>query len=224
MLSNEHLAQAHRTISTWAFKRIVLHHLATGTPMSVVRMQDVEVHIMQAVMDGADLAGPIKGYSDDLLAWSGLTGITYGEVHRRLVKAVAETTYFAPSLSGLTMPAYDVMRFFKHDKLVDNQFVNKWSEEDRKELFDAAHSVLIIHNNPAVGDHYQRAMTYHRAGYLKLSSWNQADEVIQKAKALPHRLVLFSGSAGSKYIAPAIAEAGKVVIDVGLQMERWIPR
>lgn len=233
MLSEKHLDQAHRTISIWAFKQIVLHHLSIGKPLSVVRMQDVEVKIMQDVsnilrqdgdIDYASLDQTIQGYTDELLAWSGLTGITYGEVSRRLKLAVQTTTYFAPSLSGLSRSDYDLLKFFDHHHLVDNSFVSAWSAEDRQEIFDAAHSVLIIYGNPAVGDHYQRALTYHRAGFIKLTSWEQADEVIEKAKQMPHRLVLFAGSAGSKYIGPAIAESGKVVLDVGLQMERWIPR
>ena len=226
----EHLDQAHRTISTWAFKHIVLHHLKTGQPMSVVRMQDLEVKIMRDIANGVSLDSTLQGFSDDtkawadFLTWSGLTGITYREVSRRLQLAVDETKYFAPSLSGLTMPDFDLLPYFNHSRLVDNSFVSVWTEKDREELFDAAHSVLIIHGNQAVGDNYQRALTYHRAGYLKLSSWEQADNMIIEASRLPHRLVLFAGAAGAKYIGPAIAKAGKVVIDVGFQMERWIPR
>jgi hypothetical protein len=219
-----HLDQAHRTISTWAFKLIVLHHLSVGTSLSVIRMQDVEAKIMQDIADGASLSDTIQGYSDELIAWSGLTGITYGEVARRMKLAVETTDYFAPSLSGLIRPDYDLLKFFDHARLVDNGFAAAWSKEDRTEILDAAHTVLVIHGNTGVGDHFQRSLTYHRAGYLKLSNWDQAESVIEKARAMPHRLVLFAGSAGAKYIGPAIARGtGKVVIDVGVQMEKWLP-
>lgn len=219
-----HLDQAHRTISTWAFKLIVLHHLSVGTSLSVIRMQDVEAKIMQDIADGADLGDTIQGYSPELIAWSGLTGITYGEVARRMRLAVQGTDYFAPSLSGLIRPDYDLMQYFDHPRLVDNGFAAAWSSEDRREILEAAHTVLIIHGNTGIGDHFQRTLTYHRAGYLKLSNWDQAEKVIEQARAFPHRLVLFAGSAGAKYIGPAIAKGtGKVVIDVGVQMERWLP-
>jgi hypothetical protein len=224
-MEQRHLDQAHRTISTWAFKLIVLHHLSAGLPLSAIRMQDVEAKIMEDIKGGVDLDTTIQGYTPELIAWSGLTGITYREVAERLELAVQDCTYFAPSLSGLIRPDYDLLQYFDHPRLVDNSFAAGWTDLDRQEILDAAHTVLVIHTNPLVGDHFQRTLTYHRAGYLQLSSWQQADAVIEAAKKLPHRLVLFAGSAGAKYIGPAIAaESGKVVLDVGLQMERWIPR
>ncbi len=223
-MSPQHLDQAHRTISTWAFKLIVLHRLALGESLSVIRMQDVECKIMQDLEEGLDPKQFIQGYTPELIAWSGLTGITYEEVWRRLKLAVQTTDYFAPSLSGMIRSDYDLLRFFDHPRLVDNGFAAAWSKSDREEILNAAHSVLIIHSNPAVGDHFQRALTYHRVGYLKLSSWDQTEDVILKAREMPQRLVLFAGSAAGKYIGPAIAKGtGKIVLDVGLQMERWIP-
>jgi len=223
-MSPKHLEQLNRTISTWAFKIIVLHHITEGLPLSVIRMQDVESKIMRMISEGVSLNDPVRGYSDKIIAWSGLTGITYREVERRMRLAVQTTSYFAPSLSGTIREDYDLMKFFDHPRLVDNSFPSVWSREDKQEILDKAHSVLVIHNNAAIGDQFQKALTRHRAGFLKLENWKQCDEVIEAAVKLPHRLVLFAGSAGGKYIGPAIADSGKVVLDIGSKMEKWIPQ
>jgi hypothetical protein len=58
--------------------------------------------------------------------------------------------------------------------------------------------------------------------FLKLTNWDQTEDVIEKAKNNPAQLVLFSGGCAGKYIGPEIAKEGKVVLDVGNSASLWL--
>jgi len=153
----------------------------------------------------------------------GVDGISYGELKRRMQVAVDLTDYYAPSITGLVNPKFDLMQFFNHSRLVDNFFVNAWTTEQKMQLIDECHDVLIIHSNTAIADEFQKRLTRFRASFIKLTSWQQADDVVEEGKKSSARLVLFSGGPAAKFIGPLLAVDGKIAIDVGNAMDFWIP-
>jgi|SRR5579859_228444 len=218
-LSFNALAAAERTISSNAFFYIVAHNILNHTALSVVRMGDGERLLLDA--NGAD-GEIIRRFDDAWLERMGLTGMTYGELRRRLQLAVDTTQYFAPSITGLVNKSFDLHSYFSHKKLVDNFFINQWDAAQKEELLMKADGVLLIHANAEIADAMQRKYTRFKVSFLKLSMWDQTEDVIAKSRTNPAQLVLFSGGCAGKYIGPAIAKQGKVVIDVGNSMSVWL--
>ncbi len=214
-------------ISPNAFLALVGDALLSGDPLSVVRMGDGERILLNATANADPDA--VCGAFD--LAWRqrmGIEGITNGLLHDRILRAGNECQYFAPSVSGLTQPAYDLYRYFEaRDKYVDNFFVNVWDQDAKAELFKAAGRVLLLHGNRGLADAMQiraRDRFGVKVEYLELSSWQQAELVSNKALISEAKLVLFAGGPASKYIAEKIAEMSavpKVVLDLGNTTDKW---
>jgi hypothetical protein len=213
------LAIANRTISSNAFFYITAHNLINHTPLSVIRMGDGERLLLEEQRDPSEI---IKRFDDKWLARMGMSGLTYGELRRRLDQAVLTTDYFAPSISGLVNKSFDLNAYFTHSRLVDNFFVNQWDTAQKQELMAKADGILLIHANPELADTMQKKHTRFQMTFLKLTNWDQTEDVIEKAKNNPAQLVLFSGGCAGKYIGPEIAKEGKVVLDVGNSASLWL--
>jgi hypothetical protein len=219
MLTPRQLKIAERTISSNAFHAIVMHYAEKREGLSVVRMADGEAHIMElAKLRNPD--APAQVFNPRWRAKMGLEGITFGQLTQRMQEAVSRCTYFAPSVSGLTMPEYDVTQFFDHPRLVDNFFTHQWSDEQKAAVCDACETITLINSNPGIADALQ-ARFGSRCEFLPMNNWRAAYEVALKATTMPGRLVLLSGGPAGKFLAPAIAEAGKIVLDVGHSAETW---
>ena len=225
-LSPEKYALASRTVSPLAFYYVVAHHLAMKLPLSVVRMGDGEAILLREQQEKnwpEDKA--IDLFDDQWLLRMGMVGLTYRELQRRLQKAFAECDWFAPSVTGLVSSGFDVAQYFAiatKARIVDNFFVNRWTSEQITHLFEISSGILLIHSNPALADAMQKRHTRFKMQYLKLDSWIDTQTVISLAKEYPHQLVLYSGGCGGKHIGPVLAKTGKVCIDVGNSMERFL--
>jgi hypothetical protein len=216
------------TISTNSFYMMVADALESSKELSVVRMGDGEVQLMKACATG-DLAQPIDSHPEDWLKRLGCLGITKRELLFRLLQAANLSTYFAPSVSGISMPGFHLHSLFEpRSRYVDNFFVNAWTEEMKIGLFKQAGHVLFIHRNLGSADAMQIRAKYGlgvRVTYLNLNSWEQADEVIRKANKIDASLVLFSAGPASKYIGPRITSGGnipKVTLDLGNAADGWL--
>lgn len=234
MLDAQMLWRCHHTISSNAFFCIVCDAIDTHRPLSVVRAADGERKLMDHVHDTwtrPELeTGPLLPFgilTKEWLVKYGCDGIPRGVLRARLMAAFAECTYCAPSISGVTMPAYDAYGLFtRENQYVDNFFPNLWSEEQKADLFQRAGHVLFIHANRGLADALQkRAWHYHRVrvSYLPLSNWDQAEGVIRDANEIAAPLTIFSGGPASKYIGPRIQ---RVTLDIGAAAVRWtfLPR
>jgi hypothetical protein len=203
-------------------------------PLSVVRMGDGECHLMcQDISQGwhDKPIEPYPGFGIEWLIKLGIDGISRSEVQNRLYKAAARCTFFAPSISGIQREDYNLYHFFPpREYYVDNFFVNAWTEKMILALYKTAGHVLLIHKNAHTADSLQlrlQGSDIAKVHFIKLQTWQQAEDVVKKAKEIDAPLVLVSAGPGSKWIIPEIAVTGrvsKVVLDIGNAMDRWIPQ
>jgi len=221
---------ANRILSAYAFYYLVGDALASRTPLSVVRMGDGEREILEECKWKREL-----GYGSNVVSirdeeWRtrlGFDGITYDEVYRRIIEAGDTCSHFAPSVSGLAMPDFDLFDYFQpRAQYVDNFFVNIWQTNYQVDLYKAAGNILFIHRSRGAADALQircKNKLGVKVSYLELSRWQQTDDVIAQAVANTEaRLVLFAGGPASKYLSPRIAASNKVVLDVGNTTDHWL--
>ena len=221
---------ANRYLSAYAFYYLVGDALAERTPISVVRMGDGEREIMEEVTWKCSV-----GFGDNLVTvrdaeWRqrlGFDGISCDEALKRLTEAADTCTHFAPSVSGLAMPEFDLSPYFApRAQLLDNFYVNIWNTEYKVRLYKAAQNILFIHRSRGAADALQircKNKLGVRVSYLELSNWHQTEDVIEQAIAnTDARLVLFAGGPASKYLSPRIAASNKVVLDIGNTTDYWL--
>ena len=229
MLTKEKLDFCLKTISPKAFYPIVLDAILTKKSLSVVRSADGERELMeQFLTKGPGISDPPKGHPEKWLDNYGIRGILREELYRRILYAGSECTYFAPSISGIRMDSYNVYNLFPiRDHYVDNFFVNDWTREMKEELFKSAGHVLFINSSANLADSMQlrvQANLKVKVSYLKLTTWQEADEIIEKASKIDAPLTIFSGGPANKFISPKIATGGnipKVVLDIGAAAQHW---
>ena len=228
MLNYNQYAVCLNTISANTFYLLVRDALDRHQPLSVIRIADGEKKIVEhcRMTSNDGILEPFAGFSEDWLRQYGCLGISKQLIYDRITEAWMECTWRAPSVSGITNPAYDVYELFDtRDKYVDNFFPNSWSDEQKLDLFKAAGHVIFVHGNRSLADAMQnRARKYHgvKVSWLELRSWEQADGVIEAADRLKDApLVIFSAGPAGKYIGPRIAACGKVTLDIGAAAERW---
>lgn len=217
-----------RTISSNTFYMIVASTLVERGELSVVRMGDGE----KLLMDMCEGIPPDEKYRNvedpNWMERLGCLGIDVELLRERLNYAATECTYFAPSVTGITRPEFELYsRFPRREQYVDNFFVNAWTEDMKINLFKAAGHVLFIHRNVATADAMQIRAKYGigvKVTWLKLDNWQESESVISQASKVDAPLVLFSGGPASKYIGPRIAKGGnvpKVVLDLGNAADHW---
>lgn len=219
LLTPESMAIAERTMSSSSFFYVVLHHLQLKLPMSVVRMGDGECILLSQDFADDEI---VEFFDENWLRRMGMYNITYGELRDRLTRAANNCDYFAPSVTGLIKNDYNLYKFFVHQKLVDNFFVNMWTSAQILELYETSLGITLIHSNRNLGDEMIKKYSRFDASFVELSSWEQTEDVIKQVSEKQHQLVLFSAGCAGKYIASEIAKQCKVVIDVGNSAARWI--
>jgi hypothetical protein len=221
---------ANKYLSAYSFYYMVGDALLTGSPLSVVRMGDGEREILEEVKWKCDV-----GYGQNLVSvrdteWRtrlGFDGITCDEAYSRILEAGNTCSHFAPSVSGLSIPEFDLFQYFvPRDQYLDNFFVNIWNTQYKVELYKAAQDILFIHRSRGAADALQircKNKLGVKVSYLELSKWEQTEGVIQQAvENTDAKLVLFAGGPASKYLSPRIAASGKVVLDIGNTTDYWL--
>ncbi|MEK7649911.1 MAG: hypothetical protein AAB367_03075 [Patescibacteria group bacterium] len=218
-----------RTLSSRAAFALVSDAITQRTSLSIVRMGDGEVALLEAE-DGR----PFTRFNDRDAAWNarlGIDGLDVANIKANILKAGNECTYFAPSVSGISRRDYWLYDHFEpREVYLDNFFVNDWTKDMLDMLLRASDGVLIMHKDP---EELARnfVQTYgipqsHFAGFEK-RSWRDNDAAIDAAAHSDKQLVLFSAGPAGKLIGPEIAKSGKVVIDVGNTLPGWskgVPR
>lgn len=223
---------ANRYLSAYAFYYLVGDALASRTPLSVVRMGDGELSLLKAcqprlaVGRGSEVIGE-QHRDEEWRTRLGFDGITYADVYRRITEAGNDCSHFAPSVSGLTMPDFELFQYFKpRNQYLDNFFVNIWQTQYKVDLYKEAGNILFIHRSRGAADALQircKEKLGVRVSYLELNNWRQTEDVIQQAIAnTDARLVLFAGGPASKYLSPRIAASNKVVLDIGNTTDQWL--
>jgi hypothetical protein len=212
------IARCQDTMSAYTFYLLVGNALLRQEELSVVRMADGE-HMLFAWCNAGQ-----RFLSDSWMRTQGLAEISKGELLHRMMVALEECTYYAPSLCGIYSPDYDVYPVIPRKHYVDFFFNHVWSEELKTQLFETAKHVLFIHRSAKMAEKMRKNAAHLgvKVTHLLLSDWRETEGVVERAKAVDAPLVLFSGGPASKLIGPAIAHAGnKVALDVGAAANLW---
>lgn len=210
------------TISPNTFHMLVGSALLKRMPLSVVRMGDGELKLLNCLEQDGDLK---EWFPEEWRIRLGVENIDKKELKYRLERAIHNCDYFSPSISGIVNPVYDLYFLRYQTRYVDNFFVNFWTEEQIVQLYKAAGHVVLLHRNPDTAFAFNRRANDYlnvKTTYLNLSHWSQSEDIIKQVSELDAPLVLFSGGPASKYISPAIASSGKVVLDIGNSVDRFI--
>ncbi|VVB55101.1 Uncharacterised protein [uncultured archaeon] len=224
MLTPQQLKWCLKTISANAFFIMVMDALRSNQALSCIRMADGEKMLMEQVSKQKfnEVLTPPEGYGQDWMKTYGVEGITAGELKMRLTIAATQCSHFAPSITGIHDPKYNVYKLWtEREFFVDNFWMEAWTREQKTDLFKQAGHVLLIHRNASTADSMQLRVQANlgvKVHYIPLNNWRQCPEVIEKAHENKASLVLFSGGPAGKYIGPQIATEGirpKIVLDVG---------
>jgi hypothetical protein len=205
---------------------IVGNAVISGKPLSVVRMGDGEVYLYRECLKGTGYIAPgTQGrYDGKWLRMLGCFNIPKNVLKERIEYAAAECSHFAPSISGIWRQDYNNHYLSFRMTYVDNFFVNDWTTEMKSELYVQAKHVLLIHGSTETADALQINLKKKlgvKVTFLKLTRWEDTEDIIKKAILSDASLVLFSAGPAGKYIAPRIAESNKVVLDVGNSIDHW---
>lgn len=229
---------AFKTIGSTSLYYLALDALENREPFSIVRMADGEKHLMDLAIKYQDndqllrpgLPGAHKWLTEQWLRNMGLWQIPLSELRARLDYAAEHCTYFAPSPTGFVDPEYNIYDYWSEPGVYAEHFYNiLWNEGFKEELFRRAGHVLCIHGNANTADSMQLRVQANlgvKVTWLKLNAWTQTHAVIAKANTCTAPLVLFSGGPSGKIIGPMLAgqlvsKPGRVVLDVGNQMDRF---
>ncbi|MDP3883274.1 MAG: hypothetical protein Q8Q48_04440 [Candidatus Staskawiczbacteria bacterium] len=216
-----------KTISAKAAFAIIGDAIKSHKGMSVVRAGDGEAQILKA-----DKNKPFRGSNNRHKGRTkrlGIKGADTGLLQKNVLEAGNTCTYFAPSVSGLSIPRYHVYDFFKpRPHYFDNFFVNEWTGEMIKLLLEESGGAFIIHRD------YKKIIKNFKKNYnfdpkynvkfdgFKKDSWKDNKNAIESAIKSGMQLILFSAGPAGKIIGPKIAKNGKrVVLDIGNTLVFW---
>lgn len=214
-----------KTLSPKAIYALVGSAIVKQQSLSIVRMGDGEHRILDA-----DPTKPFTEFEATHLGWNKRLGIEDAPVDRLrelILEAGNSCTYFAPSVSGISLPRYALHTFFKpRPYYIDNFFVNDWKPDMIQQLLEASSGVYIIHRDyKKIIQNFQQNYSFTKKlmfdGCLK-DSWKDNQATIEAATRSNAQLVLFSAGPGGKIIGPKIASAkNKIVLDIGNTLLSW---
>lgn len=181
------------------------------TPLSVVRMSDGEEKIYSYCQQRT-LGTPMEMFSREWRIKFGVNGISCGEMKSRLEEAAKTCTYFAPDGGE----EFFLKHFPARYPFAEIYFPHKWSRKQRIAMLNRAGSVIVVNRDEAVAERIAKSpfnnATVH---YVSLRDWRDATNAISDCRYYSTPLVFVSAGPASKFIIPAIAARGKVVLDMG---------
>lgn len=223
MLSAKQIDICKRTMSANAFYNLALDAVENRKDMSIVRAADGEKKLyLHCRENPTGTLLQFGEFTDDWLIRYGCSGIDRSLLRDRIERSTRDCSYFAPSISGIRLPAFDVYETFQQRSLyVDNFFPNLWNEEQKVKLFREAGQVLLIHGNvrlaALIADRAYRLLGVY-VHWIELSNWRQSEWIINNRELPKCPLTIFSAGPASKYIGPGLPG---VTLDIGAAMGRW---
>lgn len=226
-LSGTEKAFCLKTISSKAMFAIVGDAIVNRKSMSIVRMGDGERGILEA-----DKTKPFTRFNYIRPDWNkklGIEGASTSSLQKSIIKAGNSCTYFAPSVSGISLREYYLYDYFKPRPLyLDNFYVNDWTPKMIEMLFRASEGVFIIHKDyQKIIKNFKKNYNFDRKSGVKFAgfakrNWSDNEQAIEAAITSGMQLILYSAGPGGKIIGPAIAKTkNKIVLDVGNTLLPW---
>ncbi|OGH91918.1 MAG: hypothetical protein A2534_00290 [Candidatus Magasanikbacteria bacterium RIFOXYD2_FULL_39_9] len=214
-----------KTISSKAIYAIVGDAILRQKSISIVRMGDGECKILKA-----DKTKPFTAFNYMHNEWNkklGIENMPTDILQKNIIEAGNSCSYFAPSVSGISLSDYYLYNFFKpRREYFDNFYVNDWTAEMIKRLFEASDGICILHRDyKKIISNFKKTYKFKNTVVFKgfpKNNWDDNEQSIDFAVKSGMQLVLYSGGPGAKIIGPKIAKAkNKVVLDVGNTLLPW---
>lgn len=218
-----------KTISSRAIFAIVGDAIKNKKSISVVRMGDGEQGILRS-----DPSKPFDRFNHISKDWNKTLGVgdmSTKDMQKNIIKAGNTCTYFAPSVSGISYPSFNLYKFFKQRSFYfDNFYVADWTRDMIKMILESSDGVFILHRD------YKKIIADFKENYnfenedlfvggFTKDSWKDNKEAVEAAKKSKAQLILFSAGPAGKIIGPEIAKAkNKIVLDIGNTMIPWSTR
>jgi len=226
-LTSKEKKHCFKTISAKAVFAIIGSAIKNQKSLSVVRAGDGEAEILKA-----DSTKQFSGYNKRHKGRTkrlGIKGADIAFLQKNVLEAGNTCTYFAPSISGISIPRYHVYDFFKpRAHYFDNFFVNEWTGDMIKILLETSGGAFIINreyqeiiHNFKENYNFKKKQKIKFDGFAK-ESWKDNELAIEAAVKSGMQLILFSAGPAGKIIGPKIAkEKNKIVLDIGNTLMPW---
>lgn len=198
--------------SSMLVDEIIPAHFQTREPLSVVRMSDGEMRLIEYCLRMPS-NHRVREFTEEWRARFGIEGIECGQLRERLSAAAKGCTYFAPDGGE----GFFLKHFAARPPFAEIYFPHRWTRKQRINLLKKANAVIVVHGDPKVAARIRESefnpdATVH---HVPLSDWYGSEQAINACAHYTTKLVLVSGGPASKYIIPRIAQQGKVALDMG---------
>jgi hypothetical protein len=211
-----------KILSSEALAILIMDRIIRGVPTSVVRMADGE----KALLDVAHDLPPRHFLLDE--AWLtkyGLAGKDLKEIGRDLLWAGMHADFFAPAVSGVFVPGYNVHQYFPdREQFIDQFYHRQWWDRGRvKAVMHAGPVMVLTRNHKDVAQRLRELYDLPR-NYLfshRLDSWRDQEAAQEAVQASAAELVLVTGGpSGKRWIVEMARDTGRVVLDLGGALEK----
>lgn len=216
-----------KTISAKAIFAIIGDAVKNKKGISIVRAGDGEFQILNANKNKS-----INFYNkqrEKRIKRLGINRVSIKILQKNILEAGNTCTYFAPSVSGISIPRYNVYKFFKPRPFYfDNFFINEWTGDMIKMLLEASGGAFIINREyKEIIKNFQK--NYNFDSKLKIrfdgfpkERFKDNDQTIKTALSSGMQLILFSAGPAGKIIGPKITKHGnQITLDVGNTLMPW---
>jgi len=155
----------------------------------------------------------------------GMVGADFKRVANDLLFAAKNSTYVAPSISGIYLSIYNTYPYMlDRPWYVDAFFVYYWKAADRwQEILPAAQSIHIINRDWETLTRQLKGkygLVHTKVTGFPINSWQDVDAARTSALQTKAELVLVSGGPPGKRLPADIAAAYRcVALDVGCGLE-----
>ena len=213
-----------------AFAAVVIHHLACNKGMTCVRASDGERGIIMHALYNTPLTPWLQ--DDNWLTTYGVKGADVKQLGYDILRAGNETTFLAPTISGVWLPSYETAKLFQpRDIYVDTFFTYNWAHDLNAAndkiayvVLRAARKVFIANRNYEKLNPGLKARSKSTAEFtgFPLTSWREHDAVIDAVQKAKPDLVLICGGPHGKVLTNKLGklmDQPMVVLDAGSGVE-----
>ena len=219
-LSDKELDIVKKTISHQSTYWLIQDALFKHEGASFLRFADGEYQIIK---DAQQYSGKFRAFGDE---WNGIYGLLDLDIQllkNQLVDAGNNCRYLAPSISGIWNGSYSGWNYFNSRTFyIENFFPYGLTNEQINIILTRADGIAYVIRD---GQYANTAREHNRNAkivHIPLSSYKDIPRVKEDLITSNCQLVLLSGGPIGKVLGPIIEKMGKVCLDIGSAMHRWI--
>ena len=187
---------------------------------SVIRFADGEYRIIE---DAKNYSGKFCAFGDEWNQIYGLENLDIQILKNQLIDSGNNCRYLAPSISGIWWDIYDGWHYFKPRQFyVDNFFPYGMLYEQIQHLLDNAKGIAYIQRDAHFSSDAKINRPNKNIKHIPLNSYKDIPDVINSIANSGCQLILWAGGPIGKVLGPHIEKLGKIGLDIGSAIERWV--